>query len=175
MIKASTPTIPEGAYWTFGTWDWTEQRRRKPVWCSKWQWWTCHGFDYFAVYAVSYIFFPGLFFIILSYFGSFMVVWGFGVGVFSWWGLGPVVWGLLGFLGWGSLYKHKRITLGKKWCCTDSSQAPIIMHRLEWCYWHLSVHWQWAHDSWSSLNGISEWMDIWEWTAFMSSIPIWER
>ena len=63
-----------------------------------------------------YIFFPGLFFIIFSYFGSFMVVWGFGVGVFSWWGLGPVVWALLGFLGWGSLYKHKRITLGKKWC-----------------------------------------------------------
>ena len=24
-----------------------------------------------------------------------------------------MVWGLLGFLGWGSLYKHKRITLGK--------------------------------------------------------------
>ena len=28
--------------------------------------------------------------------------------------LGPVVWGLLGFLGLGSLYKHIRITLGKK-------------------------------------------------------------
>ena len=40
--------------------------------------------------------------------------WVFGVGVFIWWGLGPVVWGLLGFLGLGSLYKHKRITLGKK-------------------------------------------------------------
>ena len=66
-------------------------------------------------------FFPGLFFLIFSYFCSFMVVWGFGVGVlywvfgvFSWWGLGPVVWGLLGFLGLGSLYKHKRINLGKK-------------------------------------------------------------
>ena len=23
------------------------------------------------------------------------------------------MWGLLGFLGWGSFYKHKRITLGK--------------------------------------------------------------
>ena len=23
------------------------------------------------------------------------------------------MWGLLGFLGWGSLYKHKRITPGK--------------------------------------------------------------
>ena len=59
---------------------------------------------------------------IFSYFGSFMVVWGLG---FWGWGLilgflglgfsvdGPVVWGLLGFLGWGSLYEHKRITLGK--------------------------------------------------------------
>ena len=54
-----------------------------------------------------------------------MVVWGFGVGVldlvfevevFSWLGLGPVVRGFLGFGGWSSLYKHKRITLGKKWC-----------------------------------------------------------
>ena len=25
----------------------------------------------------------------------------FGIGVFSLWGLGPVVWGLLGFLGFG--------------------------------------------------------------------------
>ena len=31
----------------------------------------------------------------------------------------PVVWGLLGFLGKGSLYKHKRISLGKKWCFSD--------------------------------------------------------
>ena len=37
----------------------------------------------------------------------------FRVGVFIWRGSGPVVWGLLGFLGWGSLYKHIRITLGK--------------------------------------------------------------
>ena len=54
----------------------------------------------------------------------FMVVWGlrfsvwnwvFGVGVFSWWGFGPVVWGHLGFfLGLTLLYKHQRITLGKK-------------------------------------------------------------
>ena len=53
-------------------------------------------------------FFPGLFLIIFSYFGSFMVVWGLGlwgwghilgiwVGGFSLWGLGPVVWGLLDF------------------------------------------------------------------------------
>ena len=31
-------------------------------------------------------------------------------------GFGPVGWGLIGFLGLGSLCKHKRITLGKKWC-----------------------------------------------------------
>ena len=48
-------------------------------------------------------------------FGVWVLVWVFGVGVFSCWGLRPVVWGLLGFWGWGSLYKHKRITLGKKW------------------------------------------------------------
>ena len=34
-------------------------------------------------------------------FFSFMVVWGFWVGVFSWWGFGPVLLGLLGFLGLG--------------------------------------------------------------------------
>ena len=39
-----------------------------------------------------YIFFPGLFFIFFSYFGSFLVVWGLG---FWGWGL------LLGFWGWG--------------------------------------------------------------------------
>ena len=53
-------------------------------------------------------------------FGVGVLYWVFGVGVFSWWGLGPVVWGLLGFLGWGSLYKHKRITLGKKSCLCDT-------------------------------------------------------
>ena len=37
-------------------------------------------------------FFPGLFFILFSYFGSFMVVWGLG---FWCWGL------ILGFWGWG--------------------------------------------------------------------------
>ena len=70
-------------------------------------------------------FFPGLFFIIFSYICPFMAVWGFGVGVlklvlevwvFSRWSLNPVVWGLLGFMRWGYLYKHKRITLVKKLC-----------------------------------------------------------
>ena len=37
--------------------------------------WWCHE---------GYIFFPGLFFTIFSYFGSFMVVCGFGVGVLYW-------------------------------------------------------------------------------------------
>ena len=71
------------------------------------------------------IFFPGLFFINFSYFGSFLVVWGFvlGLGSYIWFlGLGfsvDGVWGLWCgalwvFLGWGTLYKHKRITLGKK-------------------------------------------------------------
>ena len=50
----------------------------------------------------------------LWWFGVGVLYWVFGVGVFSWWGLGPVVWGILGFLGWGSLYKHKRITLETK-------------------------------------------------------------
>ena len=36
---------------------------------------------------------------------------GFSVDGFGACGVGPS-----GFLGWGSLYKHKRITLGKKWC-----------------------------------------------------------
>ena len=58
-----------------------------------------------------------------------MVIWGFGVGVldlvyevgvFSWWGLGPVVWGSLGFYGLGSLYKHKIINLGKILVCYAS-------------------------------------------------------
>ena len=57
-------------------------------------------------------------------FGVGVFYWVFGVGVFSWWGLGPLVWGLLGFLGWGSLYKHKRITLGKK-------MVPKILNILE--------------------------------------------
>ena len=83
---------------------------------------------------INALFFPGLFFLIFSYFCSFLVVWGFGVGVlfwvfgvgvFSWWGLGPVVQGLLGLFGWGSLYKHKIITLEKEMVqfCRPSSST----------------------------------------------------
>ena len=73
-----------------------------------------------------FIFFPGLFFIIFFLF--WLIYGGLGFGVL---GLGSYigflglgfsvdgVWGLWCgafwvFLGWGSLYKHKRITLGKK-------------------------------------------------------------
>ena len=50
------------------------------------------------------------------------------VGVFSRWSLGPVVRGLQGFMGWGSLYKHKRITLGKN----GAVQTPRYeMHNFE--------------------------------------------
>ena len=69
-------------------------------------------------------FFPGLFFILFSNFGSFMVIL---VGLGSWIrfvGLGfsfDWIWGLWCrafwvFWGLGSLYKHRRITLGIKLC-----------------------------------------------------------
>ena len=35
--------------------------------------------------------------------------------------------GLLSFMGWGSLYKHKRITLGKSWCLRLSSFIKIVI------------------------------------------------
>ena len=85
------------------------------------------------------IFFPkGYSLYFFSYFGSFIVVWGFGVGVlylvlgfwgwgFQLMGFGPVVWGVLGFLGWGSLYKHKIITLGKKWYLRDKATCNIVI------------------------------------------------
>ena len=53
-------------------------------------------------------------------FSHFLWFWGWGLGLGFWgWGfqlmgLEPeVVWGLVAFLGLGSLYKHRRITLGK--------------------------------------------------------------
>ena len=47
-------------------------------------------------------------------FGVAVLNWFFGIAIFSWWDFGPVVWGQLGFWGPGSLYKHIRLTLGKK-------------------------------------------------------------
>ena len=92
-------------------------------------------------YDDCYIFSQGYslyFFLILAHlwwfgvlgFGVGVLFWVFGVGVFSWWGLGPLVWGLMGFLGWGSLYKHKRITLGKKMVHDDycGSSTCMIVH-----------------------------------------------
>ena len=67
-------------------------------------------------------FFPGLFFTFFSYFGSLLVVWGFGVGVlisgFWGWGFQLMEFGACGvgafwFFWVGALFKHERITLGK--------------------------------------------------------------
>ena len=94
----------------------------------------------FMVYScatIRFIFFPGLFFTLLS---NFWLFGGLGVGVFvlgSWIGfLGVVisvngVWGLgCGALCvmwcWGSLHEHRRINLGKK-CCLQ--------------YWQWFRHW----------------------------------
>ena len=67
-----------------------------------------------VVSILRYIFFQGYSWFFL------MVVWGFGFGVLLLvFGVGVVsYWGLehSGFWGWGSLCKHKRITLGKKYC-----------------------------------------------------------
>ena len=71
--------------------------------------------------------FPMLLFIFYPQFFSFMVrwLWGqsfevevlgwvFGVKFLYWWGSAPVVWGFLGYLGSGSLYKRMIINLGIK-------------------------------------------------------------
>ena len=77
---------------------------------------------------LAIFFFPGLFFIIFIL--LLLIYGGLGFGVlglgsyFGFLGLGLSVDGVWGlwcgafwvFLGLGSLYKHKRITLGKKWC-----------------------------------------------------------
>ena len=84
------------------------------------------------------IFFPRvILFTFFSHFWSFMVAWGFGVGVLGqvcWvgvfsWGIGPVVGGLLGFLGWGFLYKYKRITMGKL-----ATQPGLKSEAFDWPY-----------------------------------------
>ena len=85
-----------------------------------------NSFESFELYAISdTLFFPGLFFVL---FLSFLLIYvGLGVGVLrlgvglGFWGLGYHLMGfgacglgLQGFWGWGSVYKHRRITLGKK-------------------------------------------------------------
>ena len=64
---------------------------------------------------ISYIIFPRV--ILYNFFLFWLIYGGLGLGSYiEFLGLGlsvDGVWGLLGFLGWGSLYKHKRITLGK--------------------------------------------------------------
>ena len=56
----------------------------------------------------------------------------FRVGVFSSWVVGPVVWGLLGYLGWGSLYKHKKITLGKNVATPLGRDSIQLIVELGW-------------------------------------------
>ena len=74
-------------------------------------------------------------------FGVGVLFWVFGVGAFSWWGLGPVVWGLLGFLGLGSLYKHKRITLGKKMVHAQLTHWTVflLVYFYYWLLWLVSI------------------------------------
>ena len=72
---------------------------------------------YFSPVLFSFIFFLFL----LNYGG--LGFWGWCL-IFGFWGWGfqLIGFGACGvgpsgfFLGWGSLYKHKKITLGKKWC-----------------------------------------------------------
>ena len=94
------------------------------------------------------IFFPGLFFIIyflflLIYGGSgfwgWALVWVFRVGVLSWWGLGPVVWGLLVLLGWGCpvvLWSHNWPQLS--WAKNFRYQNNFHKRLLFWTFSHLN-------------------------------------
>ena len=69
-----------------------------------------------------------------------MVAWGHGVGVLYWdfeWGFsvdefGACGVGPSGFLGWGSLYKHKRITPGKNGAFTIYACALFSLMSLLW-------------------------------------------
>ena len=85
---------------------------------------------YFSQGCSSYFF---LIFAHLWWFG------GWDIGLRSWtefFGVGfsvDVVWGqwygaFWFFRGWGSLYKHRRITLAKELCFTDSSYLPLVTH-----------------------------------------------
>ena len=91
------------------------------------------GISFNAIFFPRFILYNFCFFMVVWGFGVGVLIWVFGVGVFSWWVLLPVVWGLLGFLAWSSLYKHKRITLGKKWCSFNTSY---------YIDWPISLFWQ---------------------------------
>ena len=82
------------------------------------------------------LFFPRVILYNFLLFWLIMVVWGHGVGVLYWdfeWGFSVYEFGASGvgpsgFLGWGSLYKHKRITPEKKWCVYVICMCPILTH-----------------------------------------------
>ena len=80
-----------------------------------------------TTYPFRYIFFPGLSFMIFSYFGSFMVFWGWGLilGFWDWgfqlMGFGACGMGPSGFFWVGALY----INLGK-----NGAPLPCLMKRL---------------------------------------------
>ena len=77
------------------------------------------------------LFFPGLFFLLFSHLWWFRVLWlgswiGFlGLGFSVDWVCGLWCWVFLDFGGWGSLYKYRRITLGKNFAFYTGSP-----------YWH---------------------------------------
>ena len=111
----------------------------------------------------SAIFFPASFFYtFLSFmavrewgFGYRVLDWVFGVFVFSWWGNVPVVAALLRvFLGSGSLYKQRRINLGKTLLVHYIIEVNII--------WFYSVfktlvyHGDQRHQLWTWLNKLTK-------------------
>ena len=67
----------------------------------------------------------------------------FGVGVFSWWGFGPV-----GFLELGSLYEHRRINLGKN----VAFYASVNFFLFEWIYTIYTTKSTWGSKYFSTLN-----------------------
>ena len=78
-------------------------------------------------------FFPGLFFNFIFifahswWFGFGVLDWVFVVGVFSWWGFVPVVWGLLGFFGEGALYVNIEKKPGKNFASNIVSHRPQLV------------------------------------------------
>ena len=79
--------------------------------------------------AIDYILFPGLFFLIFSYFCSFMLIWGFGVGVlYRVFGVGVFIWrGLGSAVVWGP---------GKKWYLQSIKTASTLVWGLRFYRYH---------------------------------------